>query len=97
MAGTTLRSIAVALAATVALVVALSAQAAAQKRVTPGEAQTARPDCRIKGNINRQGTRIYHVPGGRWYDATIIDRRRGERWFCSEAEARAAGWRRSKR
>ena len=52
--------------------------------------------CSIKGNISRDGTRIYHVPGGRYYERTRIDRSKGERWFCSEAEARAAGWRRSR-
>ncbi len=54
------------------------------------------PDqCRIKGNINRKGERIYHLPGGEWYDRTKIDPAKGERWFCTEAEARAAGWRKS--
>lgn len=53
-------------------------------------------ECLIKGNISRNG-HIYHVPGGRYYDRTRIDTSRGERWFCSEAEARAAGWRRSRR
>ena len=53
--------------------------------------------CRIKGNINRQGKRIYHVPGGHYYARTRIDLTAGERWFCSEAEAHAAGWRRSRR
>lgn len=54
----------------------------------------AKPDeCLIKGNIGSKGDRIYHVPGGRWYDKTRIDTGKGERWFCSEAEARAAGWR----
>lgn len=52
--------------------------------------------CDIKGNISRNG-KIYHVPGGRYYDRTRIDESRGERWFCSEAEARAAGLRRSRR
>ncbi len=52
--------------------------------------------CRIKGNINRKGERIYHVPGERWYDRVRIDPSKGERWFCSEEEARAAGWRRSR-
>ena len=28
-----------------------------------------------------------------WYDRVNIDEARGERWFCSEAEAQAAGWR----
>lgn len=55
-------------------------------------------ECVIKGNISRRtGERIYHVPGGEYYDVTRIDRLKGERWFCSEAEAKAAGWRRSTR
>lgn len=53
--------------------------------------------CLIKGNIGRRGTRIYHVPGGQYYNRTKISQTKGERWFCSEAEAEAAGWRRSKR
>jgi endonuclease YncB( thermonuclease family) len=53
--------------------------------------------CRIKGNISRSGERIYHLPGQRDYARTQIDTARGERWFCSEAEARAAGWRRAQR
>ncbi len=52
--------------------------------------------CLIKGNISRNG-RIYHVPGGEHYDRTRIDESRGERWFCTEAGARAAGWRRARR
>ena len=65
-----------------------------------GTAPTARRDggrCRIKGNIGRDGRRVYHVPGGQYYDRTRIDVSRGERWFCSERAARAAGWRRSRR
>jgi endonuclease YncB( thermonuclease family) len=53
--------------------------------------------CLIKGNISQSGERIYHVPGGAFYDRTIISVAKGERWFCSEAEAQAAGWRRSRR
>jgi hypothetical protein len=54
-------------------------------------------DCRIKGNISvKTGERIYHVPGGEFYDATKISPSKGERWFCTEEEAREAGWRRSK-
>jgi len=34
--------------------------------------------------------------GQRYYEKTEISAAHGERWFCSEAEARAAGWRRSK-
>ena len=39
---------------------------------------------------------IYHVPGGAYYDRTKISAAKGERWFCSEEEALAAGWRRAK-
>jgi endonuclease YncB( thermonuclease family) len=50
------------------------------------------PHCLIKGNISRNG-RIFHVPGQEFYDQTGINEGRGERWFCSEGEARRAGWR----
>lgn len=55
------------------------------------------PDCAIKGNISRSGTRIHHLPGQTDYARTVIRPEQGERWFCSEAEARAAGWRRARR
>jgi len=52
----------------------------------------------IKGNISQStGEKIYHVPGGEFYDKTVIDEASGERWFCTEQEAVAAGWRKSKR
>jgi micrococcal nuclease len=52
----------------------------------------------IKGNISYStGEKIYHVPGGYYYGDTVIDEAKGERWFCTEAEAVAAGWRKSKR
>lgn len=51
------------------------------------------PDCPIKGNISHNsGNRYYHLPGMPDYEITLIDVARGERWFCSEAEAIAAGW-----
>ena len=46
----------------------------------------------IKGNITRTG-QIYHMPWDRWYDKTRIELSKGERWFCTETEAVAAGWR----
>lgn len=54
-------------------------------------------NCRIKGNISRSGERIFHVPAQRDYEGTRIATRSGERWFCSEAEAIAAGWRSARR
>jgi endonuclease YncB( thermonuclease family) len=69
---------------------------AQQQAPAPAHTQQA-GSCVIKGNISSDGERIYHVPGGQWYDETRISESKGERWFCTEAEARAAGWRRSKR
>ena len=54
--------------------------------------------CDIKGNISlNTGERIYHVPGQKYYRETNIWMRHGERWFCSEQQAREAGWRKSRR
>jgi hypothetical protein len=55
------------------------------------------PSCAIKGNVNRSGDKIYHVPGGAFYDRTDINPEEGDGWFCTEAEAQAAGFRRSAR
>lgn len=48
--------------------------------------------CLIKGNINSEGRKIYHLPGNSTYGRTRINESQGERWFCSEADAVAAGW-----
>jgi endonuclease YncB( thermonuclease family) len=48
--------------------------------------------CPIKGNITSNG-RIYHMPWSPWYDKVRIEPGKGERWFCTENEALAAGWR----
>ena len=53
--------------------------------------------CSVKGNIGKHGARIYHIPGSANYSRTRISETKGERWFCSEEEARAAGWRRPMR
>jgi micrococcal nuclease len=55
------------------------------------------PGCEIKGNINSAGVKIYHVPSGEFYDVTVIDTLKGERWFCTADEAVANGWRASQR
>lgn len=47
--------------------------------------------CNIKGNRSRRGDWIYHVPGMPYYAQT-----RAEEMFCSEADARAAGYRRAR-
>jgi len=48
--------------------------------------------CAIKGNVSqRNGEYIYYLPGMNYYDGT-----RPERLFCTEEEAQAAGFRRSR-
>ena len=69
--------------------------ASTEKPVAPATA-TRSADCKIKGNVSRKGARIFHVPGGRFYERTRIDSGKGERWFGSEAEALSAGWRPSR-
>ena len=55
--------------------------------------QKAPEGCPIKGNISRSGKKIYHPPWSPWYSKTRISVAKGERWFCTEEEAKAAGWR----
>lgn len=67
----------------------------------PDTKQTTQATCedpKIKGNISMAtGEKIYHMPGDRFYDATIIDESQGEKLFCTPQEAEAAGWRHSER
>lgn len=48
-------------------------------------------NCRIKGNHSRRGEQIYHLPGMPYYEQTVA-----EQIFCTEGQARAAGYRRSR-
>lgn len=72
----------------------IESPAAFRKNATPVQVPPA--DCTIKGNISASG-KIFHSPGQRDYAQTRISLRKGERWFCSAAEARAAGWRAARR
>ena len=76
---------------------ACSAPVAAAPPPAAGPAAPAKPSsCVVKGNISSSGEKIYHVPGGGSYDDTVITPAKGERWFCSEQAAEAAGWRRAR-
>ncbi|KZE69415.1 nuclease [Fictibacillus phosphorivorans] len=55
-----------------------------ERDIDPGD------ECKIKGNINSSGDKIYHVESGRYYKIT-----KPEKWFCSEKEAIVAGFRKS--
>jgi hypothetical protein len=62
--------------------------------LAPASSQGApSPECIIKGNVNRHGERIYHMPGQLAYSLIKMDAGRGRRWFCTREEAEAAGWR----
>ena len=52
-------------------------------------------NCVIKGNINSGGVKIYHLPNCPYYKQTIINESQGEKWFCTEAQALTAGWRKA--
>ncbi|OGG31452.1 hypothetical protein A3A63_03455 [Candidatus Gottesmanbacteria bacterium RIFCSPLOWO2_01_FULL_46_9] len=54
---------------------------------------TDNPKCTVKGNIDKStNTHIYYVPGCAQYSFTIVEEDIGEQWFCSESEARGAGY-----
>jgi endonuclease YncB( thermonuclease family) len=63
-----------------------------RERKWAGASSEAPEGCAIKGNISGNGN-IYHMPWSPWYKRVKVDTARGERWFCTEADAEAAGWR----
>ena len=67
-----------------------ASKGSAPKAVSSDWQGRASSNCNIKGNRNRKGQWIYHLPGMPYYDQT-----RPEEIFCTEAEARAAGYRRA--
>lgn len=57
------------------------------------EAEAKAPaGCPIKGEIRSGSKRLYLLPWSPRYERAKIYEKRGERWFCSESEAVAAGW-----
>ncbi len=80
---------------------AAQAEAKAQKRglwqdqTCQGKATIQNKNCKIKGNINADGRKVYHLPGSQFYSRTVINPAQGERWFCSEADAQQSGWSKS--
>ncbi|MDP1721884.1 MAG: thermonuclease family protein [Candidatus Gottesmanbacteria bacterium] len=54
------------------------------------------PKCNIKGNIDRL-KKIYHVPGCTQYPFAVVEEDIGEQWFCTEKEAKSAGYTKSER
>ena len=77
-----------------ALTVPITAQA--ELLAPASAAQAPSPSCTNKGNVNRRGERIYHMPAS--VDYAMVNMAAPEkRWFCTEDEAKAAGWRPARR
>lgn len=62
----------------------------ATRQQTNAQPATWTGGCLIKGNRNRRREWIYHLPGMPHYEQT-----RAEEMFCTEEQARAAGYRRA--
>ena len=52
--------------------------------------------CSIKGNINQNGEKIYHLSTQKYYKETVIETEKGDEYFCSTKEAEDKGFRASK-
>jgi endonuclease YncB( thermonuclease family) len=50
-------------------------------------------DCKVKGVLSADGRRVYYVPTDAEYRAISMDSTRGDTMFCSDEDARRAGWR----
>jgi hypothetical protein len=48
------------------------------------------PTCQIKGNVNRNGERIFHVPGQHDYGRVNMNSP-AKRWFCSKKQSPPGG------
>lgn len=64
-----------------------------------GVASAVRPSdaerhCSVKGVTGGDGQRLYYVPTDPGYDAITVDPAAGDAVFCSDEDARRAGWRR---
>lgn len=49
------------------------------------------PKCNIKGNI-LHGEKYYRYPGCAQYDTTLVQLHFGEKWFCTEVQAKKSGF-----
>jgi len=52
------------------------------------------PNCQIKGNIENtgRGRKLFYLPNCAQYKFVIVEKDLGEQWFCSEKEAKSAGF-----
>jgi len=78
----------------------VSEAARSEKRGIYGMCQSLEPDkpnCIIKGNLDKNSNaKTYYLPGCAQYSFTVVEKDIGEAWFCTEAEARQAGYTKAK-
>lgn len=55
------------------------------------ETNSASPKCNIKGNI-RDGVKYYRDPTCYYYNHTTVELYKGDKWFCTESEAKREGF-----
>lgn len=75
-----------------ATAIAIATVEAPQEETTP-----VAEECLIKANVGRNRSAIYHMPTGAYYDLIKIDPNQGDRYYCTEEEAVADGFRKSLR
>lgn len=51
-------------------------------------------ECLVKGIVAGDGRRLYYGPLDAGYAEVTVNKRKGDRFFCSDDEARLAGWHR---
>lgn len=56
-----------------------------------------KPTCLIKANVGRNDEMNYFFPGCNTYDIVFVQLHHGDQWFCTEAEARKAGFTKAER
>lgn len=72
----------------------------------PKNEKTPDNECPIKGKVSfkkgifiydkegkRQGEKLYYLPGNPKYQEIVIDAKSEDRWFCTEGDAKRAGFR----
>lgn len=64
------------------------------RRLPGADAAAETMGCPIRAVIEANGRKVYYVPTDNDYKKITVDKEKGGRLFCSDGEARRAGWRR---
>jgi endonuclease YncB( thermonuclease family) len=64
------------------------------RRLPGADAASENMGCPVRGIVDDKGRKVYYVPTDSDYKKIAIEDSKGGRLFCSDGEARHAGWRR---